>query len=309
MGLRFIAALLCAAVALAASTQEKTPYKPIPGTDQVSVAFPEGRNEISLAMQLLGNVPAIEVQIRGRQSKHLFVIDTGSSYTLMDSAVAQQSGLTASEKGSISGAGSGRIEVDLVPGMDLEIAGLRSSGHKVVLTDLSGISQILGSKIAGVIGYDFLNKVVVTLDYPSRKVTLQPKGSFTPQNDAQIVPLRFKRRWVYVPITVKVPGQAEITDDFFVDTGSGDEVNHPLIKQSSAPIRSTATGVGLGSPTQGVTGTLDYAQLGTFRIESVSSTCCGANPDTHRQVGSGFLKRFVTTFDYARERLVVSKPK
>jgi hypothetical protein len=301
--------VLSASLATTAISEGQTANPPIPGTDRVSISFPADKKTITVPMQLLGDVPAIEVQVRGRPGKNRFVIDTGSSYTLMDSAVAKQLGLSANDKGYISGAGSGRIAVDLVSGVDLDIAGLTSSGHKVVLTDLSGIGDILGSAVAGIIGYDFLSKVVVTLDYPSKQVVFQPRGSFMPQSDAEVVPIRFKRRWIYVPMIVKVAGHAEVKDDFFVDTGSADDVNHPLIKQSSSPVRETRTGVGLGSATQGVVGTLEYAQLGSFRIERVSSSCCSSNPDTHRQVGSGFLKHFAITFDYAAQRLTISKPK
>jgi len=287
---------------------EQAPSRPISGTDQVRIVFPGQQNAITVPMKLIGDVPTIDVEVRGRAGKHRFVIDTGASYTLMDLAAARRLGFVASESGHISGAGSGLINVDLVTGVALEVEGLKTSGHKVVLTDLSCISEMLGSKITGIIGYDFISKVVVTLDYPSKKVTLRRSGSFSSQKETQIVPIRFKRRWAYIPMTVKVPGQPDISDDFLVDTGSADGVNHPLITKSSAPLQKTATGVGLGSSTQGVFGTLEYAQLGSFRISSVPSSCCATNPDTHRQVGSGFLKHFVVTFDYGKQRLAVHKP-
>jgi hypothetical protein len=38
----------------------------------------------------------------------------------------------------------------------------------------------------------------------------------------------------------------------------------------------------------------------------VSSSCCGGNPDTHAQIGSGFLKHFAVAFDYLNRRMFVS---
>jgi predicted aspartyl protease len=302
LALLILLALLCAVEA--ASLQARPP---IPGTDDVTVRY-TGKSEIAdVPLETAEDVPFIAVRLAQRPSEQSWcVVDTGASYTLLDAELVKSLGLRPTGKGSIGGAGSGRVEVDLVPNINLEIGELRSSGHKAVVLDLKEIGRQLGRPVHGIIGYDLLSKAVVTLDYPKRRAKFQSPKSLTPEAAARMLPLRLERRWIYAPLRIRVPGGEEFEDHFFIDTGSGDEVNHPAIRKSTGPLRTTQTGVGIGQATQGVVGTLEYASIAGLRINQVSSSCCGGNPATHAQIGSGFLKHFAVTFDYANRRMFVS---
>jgi hypothetical protein len=297
-----LAALLCAVEG--ASLQARPP---IPGTDNVTVRYTEPSEVAEVPLEVAEDVPFIAVRLPLRASQQFwFVVDTGASYTLLDAELVKSLGLRPSGKGTIGGAGSGRVEVNLVPNINLEIGELRSSGHKAVVLDLKDVGRQLGRPVHGIIGYDLLSKAVVTLDYPKRRAKFQGQKSFAPAPGSRMLPLRLARRWIYAPLRIKIPGSEEFEDHFFVDTGSADEVNHPAIRKSTGPLRTTQTGVGIGQATQGVVGTLEYAGIAGFRINQVSSSCCGGNPATHAQIGSGFLKHFAVTFDYANRRMFVS---
>jgi predicted aspartyl protease len=297
-----LAVLLCAVEA--ASLQAR---QPIPGTDNVAVRYTGPSDAAEVPLETAEGVPFIAVRLAQRPSEqYWFVVDTGASYTLLDAELVKSLGLRPSGKGSIGGAGSGRVEVDLVPDINLEIGGLRSSRHKAVVLDLKEVGRQLGRPVHGIIGYDLLSRAVVTLDYPKRRAKFQGPKNFAPAPGSRMLPLRLERRWIYAPLRIKVPGGEEFEDHFFIDTGSADEVNHPAIRKSTGPLRTTRTGVGIGQATQGVVGTLEHASIAGFRVNQVSSSCCGGNPATHAQIGSGFLKHFAVTFDYPNRRMFVS---
>ena len=44
----------------------------------------------------------------------------------------------------------------------------------VAAIDLSGINEKIGTEVAGILGYDFLSRFRVTIDYREKTLTLMP---------------------------------------------------------------------------------------------------------------------------------------
>jgi hypothetical protein len=71
----------------------------------------------------------ILVPVRVNGSRPLsFALDTGSTRMLVDRALASGLGLKPSGKGSLQGAGAGRIPIEFLPNVDLGFPGLESKG-------------------------------------------------------------------------------------------------------------------------------------------------------------------------------------
>jgi hypothetical protein len=105
-----------------------------------------------------------------------------------------------------------------------------------------------------------------------------------------------------------VPGADAVTDDFLIDTGSDDAVNHPVIRQSTGPLRRVNTGSGgFGKSQPGVVGANEWFRIGTTTIPATTSVCCAASEEVSRQLGSGILSRFRITFDYSNRRMILEK--
>jgi hypothetical protein len=113
-------------------------------------------------------------------------------------------------------------------------------------------------------------------------------------------------RWPYIQAELKVPGRPPVTDRFVVDSGSADAVDHPIIKESTGPLRKTRTGVGIGQSVEGAVGPNEWFRIGRFRIDATQSACCSGNPADDRVIGNAILSRFVVTFDYPHNRLLLS---
>jgi len=75
----------------------------------------------------------IFVPVRINGSKPLsFVLDSGSTRTLIDRHVASTLGLKASGTGSLQGAGSGRIPVEFIHDVSIALPGLESTRIRIV---------------------------------------------------------------------------------------------------------------------------------------------------------------------------------
>lgn len=71
---------------------------------------------------------------------------------------------------------------------------------------------------------------------------------------------------------ITVPGNPPADAQFLLDTGSGDAVDHPLIKKFSGKLLQTVTWVGLGQELSGVAGPIESLQLGLFELRGAGLT-------------------------------------
>jgi hypothetical protein len=244
-----------------------------------------------------------QLQIAG-SSEHLwFSLDTGAGSSYLDSGVAKRLGLQTSGSGTVHGAGTGAVPVSFIESATFELPGLTSSGHHVNTTDLTGLQG--HHPMDGFLGYDFISRYVITLDYAAGKMTIADPSVFSYSGPGGVFPITFRGKWPYIEGTIAVPGVKPETGEFLVDSGSGDAVDDPTILKTTAPVRKVKTGVGLGQPGEGVLGRASYLQLGSFRLDAPTVACCSGNPDDMRKIGTEVLRRFMVILDYTHDRMIL----
>jgi predicted aspartyl protease len=267
--------------------------------------FNHGQTSIHLpGVRRTGNRVFVSVRINGSKEELLFIFDTGAGHTVLDRRVAARLGLRATAKSSLGGVGTGRVDVDLVKNASLQLGDLRLDA-----VDLNLIDDIHAEQgVAGIIGYDLLCASVVTLDYKEPSIIVTVPAAFQYHGNGDILPLKFKGRWRYVPGTLKVPGVDPVTDDFLIDTGSEDAVNHPIIRQSKGSLRETNTGAGgFGQSQTGVVGPNEWFRIGNSTVPATQSACCAGNDDVNRQLGAAVLSQFRITFNYPAHNVIFER--
>ena len=244
-----------------------------------------------------------QLQIAG-SSEHLwFSLDTGAGSSYLDSGVAKRLRLQASGSGTVHGAGAGTVPVNFIESVTFEVPGLISPGHRVNTADLTGLQG--HHRMDGFLGYDFISRYVITVDYAAGKMTIADPSVFSYSGPGGVFPIKFRGKWPYIEGTISVPGVKPETGEFLVDSGSGDAVDDPTILKTTAPVRKVKTGVGLGQSGEGVLGRASYLQLGSFRLDAPTVACCSGNPDDVRKVGTEVLRRFTVILDYTRNRMIL----
>jgi len=248
----------------------------------------------------------VVVSLRINESKEdlRFVFDTGAGRTVLSRAVAQRLGLRATAKGSLGGVGTGRVDVDIVKNATIQLGDVRLEG-----VDLNLVDDVHGDTASvGIVGYDLLCGSVVTLDYKQPSITVTAPSALHYHGNGDVLPLTFKGRWPYVRGTLKVPGVEPVTDDFLIDTGSEDAVNHPIIRQSKGELREVQTGAGgFGQSLAGVIGPNEWFRIGDATIGPTYSVCCAANEDVSRQLGGHVLSHFRIIFNYPSRSVIFEK--
>jgi hypothetical protein len=212
---------------------------------------------------------------------------------LLDSRLIDTLGLTRGAPDSIHGAGAGAVPITSMDDeLTLSIGSLTSGGYHFDAADLSQIG--LRDRIDGILGYDFLERHVVLIDYARSSVTFDPAA--VPRGSRE-VPIATDGKWPFVTGTILAAGRAPVTDRFLIDTGSGDAVDHPSVHGRKTPV-----GTGLGKPVPGRIGTADF-ELAGFRFSNVTMVAGSGSELGKRLIGGGLLSKFVVTLDYANARM------
>ena len=142
----------------------------------------------------------ISVQIIGHDEELRFVFDTGAGRTVIDRRVAARLGLKATEKSSIGGVGTGRMDVNVVKNASLQLGDVRLDGVDLNLAD--DVHESAGT--AGIIGYDLLCTSVVTLDYKKSEIVVTTPSAYQYHGKGDVLPLSIKGRWPYIRGILKV---------------------------------------------------------------------------------------------------------
>ena len=252
----------------------------------------------------VGNLVVVDATLNGSHPLR-FVVDTGAAHMVVDSATARNIRLPEGEHDTINGAGAGRVPVKKLGTLQMKLGGSPSRSYDFVATDLSGVSSIIGARIDGIIGYAFLRQWTVTVDYSTKQLEVR-----APDERAQLageeLPIRIENGWPFVRATLCVDDAHTVTDDFLIDSGSDDDVDHPLAREATSS-RSAQTGNGLGKPVAGLVARAKSLKLGSIEIGDVTLASGGSSDRTSRIIGGGVLSRFTVTFDYPHSRIFLKR--
>jgi hypothetical protein len=238
------AGLLLTSVLLCSPLPSAAPSSPVDENE-----FANGKGSTSFPFEVSEGVILVPVSIHGSPPLR-FVLDSGSTRTLIDRTVAASLGLKEGAASSLQGAGQGRIPIHALHGVDLQMPGLASKGYDCFTIDLKPVGKTVGIQEDGILGYDFFARFALTVDFESKQLTLALPAAFHRPSNFEELPLEIRGKWAYVKGELLFPGPVTIEDSFFIDSGSSDAVDHPIVKTLQSK-RGTQTGVGLGTPVEG----------------------------------------------------------
>ena len=113
----------------------------------------------------------VDVYANGR-GPFQFAIDTGTSTTAITPELAKQLGVANSPIGPAT---TGGAQVDVTAGVlqSFQLGGARIDNLAVIVADFFAmLSNAIGAKLDGIVGYNFLRNYKVALDYPNETLSL-----------------------------------------------------------------------------------------------------------------------------------------
>ena len=100
------------------------------------------------------------------------LIDTGAVPSVLDSRIARKLHLQTT-RGTLS-VFTQQVEVERATIANVQIGLLHANVLSIAVHDLSNAEQVLGIRVDGMIGLDFLGQTAFTIDYGSKKITVGP---------------------------------------------------------------------------------------------------------------------------------------
>jgi hypothetical protein len=258
-----------------------------------------------------GGLIFVDVTVNGTAMS--FVLDSGAESTVINSSRLARLGLAATGTFA-AGAGGGDVTVGYVPHVTYAIGDAEVRDQIVSAIPLDALEGPLGRKLDGIIGYDFLSRFVVELDYPHEQLRLRDRATYR-HGAGTPVPITLEDSTPFVDATVEVPGVAPLPGHFTLDTGCLCEVTlfAPFIDEHHLldhvpEARATAFSAGAGGETHQLTAPIAALRIGDKTIEHPTAdfgrdtTGATADPESAGLIGAIVWKRFVLTLDYKRKQ-------
>jgi hypothetical protein len=193
--------------------------------------------------------------------------------------------------------------------------------HAGVL-ELRGLEKLYGMPMAGLLGYDFLSRFVVDIDYAHRQLILYDRAHDTSKEPGARVHLVMQGEQPYLDGSIRV-GDETIKSWFILDVGAADTMTfttpfiaaHQLLERAGDKARNVlhvaAPDVEAYAPTN-VRGLVDAITLGSISVPhvpvnfSVAKNGAYTSPAFDGNVGETLLSRFHDVIlDYSRSEMIL----
>ncbi len=247
----------------------------------------------------------ILLPVKFKEKEYWFLLDTGSTHTSFDISFKQKLGPATKTVEGITAGEPIMAELFDAPEAFLGPFDIRDCGE-VSCMDFRGLSMVLGKRVDGIIGMNFLKKYIVQIDFDTETLLfLQSKKG---------VNSRWGENYVINDDLFGCPQiTGRITDginvSFFIDTGAnvtGDlesEIFSDVVKNKGSKTSKTFV--------QTVTGTQQNREV---RIDNLSigqleyqAPIFGDGNES--RLGLSFLSRHIVTFDFPNSKIYFKKGK
>jgi hypothetical protein len=295
---RFLSIVLCGLFISGCSSFSFRRQPPPPGVTTLKSPL------VQLPAQHIGNYLVLEAKW-DRNGPYHFLIDTGSSVTLVTPTLARRypgryPAAPNAPRVRVTDADGRVTELPPASLRRLELGEALFEDVPVLLdtTLCAELSAHLGVRIDGVLGFPMFRETLLTLDYPGSRVLLQPTktaavtpGTVIPFDDSRKTPL----------ISLRLGERSFAT---LIDSGSDAAFSlNPAglnLQYAVAPRPGPTIGTIGGDRTQQIGRLGESLALGDYVFERpiVDLT------DELSTIGGGVLKYFAVTFDQSRDRVM-----
>lgn len=286
----------------------------MPPPRRALVQFPAGAERVTLPTQFGPSHVYVRVMIGDRGLD--FVLDTGASGITIDESVAKQLGLTMYQPHQAVTAGRYTTARTIVPEMHVGDLVMKNVAMQIIP---QGRDASAGVKEVGLLGFDFLAELGVTIDYEHHAVTVTPEDRFVAPTDPRTIPLDVRIGNGQPMTTVTINGA--VAERFILDTGGGGTFlifdyfarRHPeaLVDDGYAGARSRPmhfVGIGGDFATRPYAikslrlANVDFQDTIGYRVLSQGSY----SGTTDGLIGTTFLRLFTLGIDYGNSRVYLT---
>jgi predicted aspartyl protease len=281
------------------------------------VVFAAGNKAVDIPIELNGVHIFVQTRVEGSEPMW-FILDTGAAVTVLDTETAEKLGLELKGEIEARGAGEESKTASFISDMSYEVGGAKLMNQRGTAIPLRMLEPMFGRQIDGILGYDFISRFVMTIDYDNKKLHLFDRKGYEYSGNGTVLPIRIEHGHPHLTATVKPHGKEPIEAEYLIDTGAGGSVSfsRPFVEEhdllSTLPKKYIHEGGGgVGGKTSRYVGRVEKFQLGGLVFDdlicgfSQDRGGAGANPDLAGLIGGDVLQCFTVIFDYERNQMIL----
>lgn len=266
--------------------------------------------------QLTGGIMILTATIDDKKDSLNFVLDTGSGGISLDSATADFFKLKSTQTDRTIRGIAGMRQVAFTYGHTLKLPGLIIDSLDFHINDYELLSSVYGIPIDGIIGYSFLRRYIVSIDYDAMEISIYSPGTFKYSRGGFFLHPAFST----LPMqTVSVRDDKRVDGKFYFDTGAGlcmlfsedFAEDSAFIGKKKKMYKTQGEGLG-GKAPMNIT-VIKEVKLGPYRFRKVPAYIfkdeynVTAYPMLGGLIGNDILRRFNTVLNYP-DQLFYLKP-
>jgi len=274
--------------------------------------FPAGKSVVEVPFKFIELHIYLPLTINGKTK--IWILDSGAEWTVVEMEFARELGLEL--KGDMLGQGTtNTVGVSFATLPPFELNGLAFDSQKVAAIGINELfRKAMGFEIGGILGFDFLSRLVTKIDYAHEKLTFYEPESF--QYGGKGVTLD-------APITKNNMFQVEIAVDsqyrgtWDVDLGAtGLDFLYPYAEARGLLARPGVTRMSFGAgggqlTTMARFKTVDFAGLTVPNLQVGIPSAKGKGAFSKEGItgnaGNDLFRHFALYLDYSREKVIVEK--
>lgn len=264
--------------------------------------------------QLSGGIIIVKATLDDFGDTLNFVFDTGSGGISLDSATCARYNLKKVMSDRIVRGIAGVKNVEFTYGHSIHLPGLTANNLDFHINDYELLTSAYGLKIDGIIGYSFLRRYIVMLDYDTLAMQVYAPGRIKYPKGGYIL----KPQFTTLPMQpVYVRDNTAVNGRYYFDTGAGlcMLLNDDMVQDSSLLKKKRklypTQAEGLGGKKDMYLTVVKEVKLGPYHFRNVPAYIFNdefnvtSYPVLGGLIGNDLLRRFNVTLNYAEQEIYI----
>ncbi len=259
-----------------------------------------------------GGVIVIEAYINNNSTKLNFLLDTGSGGISLDSSTSVELGIKLRKTDTLVTGIGGTKNVSYAFNQMLTTGSLKTDSLNFYVNDYSLLSSVYGEKIDGIIGYSFISRYIININFDSSYIQIYSPGKYTYDDGGTVLKPAFSR---LIAHTVKLKDKSKVDANLYFDTGAGLCVlltdnfvkDNNILLSRRKPVITQVQGLGGKKPMRLTI--IKRLQVGPYVFRHVPTDLYNdeenitSYPYTAGLLGNEILRRFNTILNYPAKEI------
>ncbi len=300
MKLRLLLIVCCSVMSVALQAQVQAP----PAKHITYIPF----------TMLTGGVIILHATIDSLPDTLNFVLDSGSGGISLDSATCNDLGIPKQMSKMMIKGIAGVRPVEFAYNHTLNLHGISVEDLDFHINDYDILTSVYGMKIDGIIGYSFLHRYLVVINYEKSRIEILTKGEYKYPRGGHVLHPRFTT----LPMqTITMRDERKVSTTLFFDTGAGlcfllseNFVNDSaFFKDNKKMYPTLAQGLG-GKADMNIT-TVKEVRIGPYRFRNVPTYIFNdpynatSYPQVSGLIGNDIMRRFTVILNYGKQEIYI----